>query len=295
MLERIESPDQVVFYRSALLASAGVVHAFSTRLGGVSPKPFGSMNLHPADPDVSHLKTGDEPQPPMNLAPVDTYDHVRSNMARLTAAIGCEHLPVSCIWQVHGSASVVVPDDLTVVRSHSPRVVAKADAIITSAPDGLVAVRVADCVPILLADEAGSCVAAVHAGWRGVVDGAVVKAIKRMCTHANLDSANLLAAIGPCISVEHFEVGIEVAQAFAEANLAEAVEDRSPRPHVDLPLAVSIQLVRAGLTTERIDRTDRCTFRDEAEFFSHRRDQGRTGRLCAIIGCRGVRPHTIID
>lgn len=283
MLERFENSQGLVVYRSPLLDSVGVPHAFSTRLGGVSPKPFDTLNFQPADSDVSHLKSPDD----VSVADVeiDDYACVQTNMARLAAAIGREGVPVSCIWQVHGAASVVVPDDVTTHSSRSPRVVAKADAIITADSGQLVAIRVADCVPILLADESGRWVAAVHAGWRGVVDGAAVEAVKRMCMLAGIEPARLSAAIGPCISVEHFEVGHEVAQAFVDADLGDAVDERSPRPHIDLPGAVSQQLMRVGLLRERIDRTDRCTFRDEQEFFSHRRDHGRTGRLCAIIGC----------
>lgn len=283
MLERRENSNGLVVYRSPLLDRIGVPHGFSTRLGGVSRKPFDTLNFQPADSDVSHLKSPSDA--PATVAETDDYTCVQTNMARLALAIGCEGVPVSCIWQVHGSASVVVPDEIAFQPMRSPHVIAKADAIITADPGRLVSIRVADCVPILLADDTGKYVAAVHAGWRGVVDEAVVKSAERMCELAGIEPSRFIAAIGPCISVEHFEVGHEVAQAFVDANLGEAVEKRTPRPHVDLPGAVAQQLLRLGLPLERIDRTDRCTYRDQDEFFSHRRDNGRTGRMCAIIGC----------
>jgi len=85
----------------------------------------------------------------------------------------------------------------------------------------------------------------------------------------------------------NFEVGVEVADAFDEASLSEAVHrDYQPRPHIDLQLAMSLQLQRAGVPLAQIDGNDRCTYRDQDEFYSHRRDAGRTGRMAAIIGAK---------
>ena len=165
------------------------------------------------------------------------------------------------------------------------------DAILTTQGGIAVCVRVADCVPILLAARVAAAgrgrtvgVAAVHAGWRGVVAGVVARSIGALCEACGTTPSHLVAAVGPSIAVEHVEGGDEVAVAFDQAGLAEAV-DRQPRirPHVDLRAAVVRQLTDAGLLSDAIDVSDRCTWRDAGEFFSHRRDKGRTGRMAAVI------------
>ena len=98
--------------------------------------------------------------------------------------------------------------------------VAKADTLISANSNELIAVRVADCVPILIANTDGSHVAAVHAGWRGVVADAVSIAVARLAERSGQSPSAFVAAIGPCISAEHFEVGTEVADAFNDADLA---------------------------------------------------------------------------
>jgi copper oxidase (laccase) domain-containing protein len=99
-----------------------------------------------------------------------------------------------------------------------------------------------------------------------------------------VEPAQLAAAIGPCISAANFEVGPEVADAFRDAGLPDAVTTTGhPKPHIDIAAACAAQLRHAGVPAEAIDRTDRCTFRDANEFYSHRRDRGRTGRMAALI------------
>ena len=155
----------------------------------------------------------------------------------------------------------------------------KADAVVTREANRVLAVRVADCVPILLASDDGRTVAAVHAGWRGVIAGAVANAVRVM----DVPPARLLAAIGPCIGFESFEVGPEVLAAFKSAFPAAPpiapYGDATGKGTVDLRSAVRQQLLAIGVGESRIDTTDRCTVRDAGEFFSHRRDAGVTGRM----------------
>ena len=164
-----------------------------------------------------------------------------------------------------------------------------ADGIVSLVPGVLLAIRTADCVPILLAGADGRVVAAVHAGWRGVVGDIVGRAV-RVLGEAGVDPARVLAAIGPCISAAHFEVGEEVADAFVMAKLPEALQRRQewPKPHIDLQAAVRRQLERAGVS--QIDGHALCTVRDADDFFSHRRDEGRTGRMIGLIAPRAAAP-----
>ena len=256
MLQR-RTVSGVTFYASPLLEAAGVPHAFSTRVGGVSVAPFDSLNLgNPGGCDVQ-----------------DDSPHIAENYRLLQRSIGAEHRRRRWVHQVHADA-VLNADDPAFADAH------KADALFTADPHQLVAVRTADCVPILLATPDGRRVAAVHAGWRGVIAGVLPRTV------AALADPHLLAAVGPCIGFDAFEVGPEVLAAFG-ARFGDAAPVRrttGDKGQVDLREACRLQLLEAGLSAEQIDTTDRCTVRHADEFFSHRRDHGVTGRMAALIG-----------
>jgi hypothetical protein len=143
-------------------------------------------------------------------------------------------------------------------------------------------VRVADCVPVLLSTTDGRHVAAVHAGWRGVVAQAVIGSLREM---VGTNTRGVVAAIGPAIGYDSFEVGEEVLKEFTKTFGADAPVRAvgGGKGRVDLRECLRRQLVAAGVPEERIDLTDRCTYRDSDEFFSHRRDKGITGRMAALI------------
>lgn len=264
LLERAESGDHVVYYVSPALRAAGVPHAFSTRVGGVSAAPFDSLNL------------GN----PSGTAAQDDPENIQENYRRLQRAIGCGGRGRRFVHQVHGA---------DVVRAEAGRpfdCAAMADAIITADAGCVLAVRVADCVPVLLADERGRAVAAVHAGWRGVAAGVVPAAVERMARDADVPASRLAAAVGPCIGADAFEVGPEVLRTFAGlfGRDAHVRHGRDGKGFVNLRHLVRLQLLAAGVREGRIDVSDRCTARDAGEFFSHRRCGGATGRMAALIG-----------
>ena len=263
MLQRICHENGVVTYQSPRLGETGAVHAFSTRRGGRSEGPYASLNL-------ATLEKSDK---------TDANTDVAENFRRLRAALDCaQHVRVE-VKQVHGAAVWVPP-----AKPIKPHEAPEADAIVTDRPGKLLTVRVADCVPVLLASADGSVVAAVHAGWRGLVAGVVGEAIGVMRERFGIEAGSMRAAIGPAIGVGHFEVGEDVAEAFIKADLGRAV-DRTlgAKPHVSLADAAVMQLLDAGLRAEGIDGSDCCTYRDADEFFSHRRDEGVTGRMAAVI------------
>jgi YfiH family protein len=237
------SSDGLAGYRSPALEALGVPHLFTTRNGGAG----GALDLARVDGELGR---------------------------RLAAAAGAPGAEIVRVRQVHGRAVVDADQPL-------PEPPPEADALLVSRPGRLVAARVADCVPVLLASPGGERVAAVHAGWRGLVAGAVPAALAALGPCA-------AAAVGPCLSAARFEVGPEVAALFRAADLGETVEERpGERPRVDLRRAAELQLARAGVGA--IDTTDRCTFEHAGEFFSHRRDvtrggQPSTGRMAAVIG-----------
>ena len=246
----------MIYYISPLLESVGVPHVFSTRVGGVSPPPFDSLNL--GNPSGTDIK--------------DEWTNIYKNYARLQSAIGCADRARSWVHQVH--AGDVVHCEGSFESG------AKADALVTSEAERLLSVRAADCAPLLLSSDDGKIVAAVHAGWRGVLARVVANAVAEM----GCSGSKIVAAIGPCIGFDTFEVGPEVLEAFDGEFGSDAAVRREAdgKGFVDLKAALAIQLRRIGVN--QIDSTDRCTFKYADEFFSHRRDKGVTGRMAAMIG-----------
>ncbi|HEX7662980.1 MAG TPA: peptidoglycan editing factor PgeF [Polyangiaceae bacterium] len=199
------------------------------------------------------------------------------------------------------AACGVAPDDLKRVKQvHSARVLEvdaewtdghEADALVSRARFA-VGIRTADCVPVLIADEASGAVAAVHAGWRGVEGRIVENAI----TTLGGDPSRFVAAIGPCIMVCSFETGADVAEKIATASDTSVIASRhtgadgEAKAMVDLRKAVRVQLERAGLASTNVDDVAHCTFCEPALFFSYRRDQAnvaeRAGRMISAIAPR---------
>src|ERR1700690_3970658 len=189
MLMRRVADNGVVYYYSQRLLTAGVRHGFSTRIGGISPAPFDSFNL--GNPNGSDVQ--------------DDYDRIWDNYELFQAACQLPGGPPIRVHQAHGNYVTRVTTDTEFDCAQ------KADAIVSTDPERTISIRIADCVPILLAAADGSAVAAGHAGWRGVVAGVIGRAISALVGESAPASgaAGLLAAIGPCISKDAFEVGPE--------------------------------------------------------------------------------------
>ena len=242
---------RLLFPIGALLAGLGLAHLFTTR----------RMSA----------------QRELDLGALDSEAR-----ARVAAAAGLPGAALVAVKQVHGA-------HVLLLRARElPASGAEADGLVSERPDVLVGVHVADCVPILLARQDGKRVAAVHAGWRGIVAGVVPRAL------AVLGPGRIVAAIGPCLSRAHFEVGPEVAEAFARVGLAHTLSraEGAAREHIDLRAAVASQLTAGGVAL--IDSNEHCTYAEPAELYSYRRDvthggQGRTGRLGAWIAARPER------
>lgn len=271
-----DSAQAPVLLRSRLLERVGVPHAFTTRLGGLSAPPFDSLNLG----NPSEL-------PPERR---DPRERILANWALITRALGCSARELVEVHQVHGSTVHVVRPGRPAHLGQPPGMSTKADAIATDDPSRLIAVRVADCAPVLLCSADGHAVAAVHAGWRGVVDGVATAAVHALRT---LTAQPLLAAIGPCIGPAAFEVGPEVDARFREAfgrdaepwihrPSKQARESSAGKSRVDLRAALRHQLRAVGV--EQIDDVPGCTAAEPHRFFSHRRDKGLTGRMAGLIG-----------
>lgn len=255
-------PHGVVTYRSRLLASAGFDHAFAARHGGVSEPPFATLNL-----GIARAPGAEDPS-----------DRVEENLRRLLSAAGLGGRRLVRVTQVHGVETLVAES-----IADGPR--READALVASDPGLAVAIRMADCVPILLACPRTGQVGAVHAGWRGLVAGTLESAVA-MLESRGARRDGLLAAVGPCIGVDAYEVGPEVAATCHAAGLGEAVSRAWPREHLDCFRAATLRLAAAGIGADRVDGGPLCTFGNPDEFFSYRRDGARSGRMAAVIGPR---------
>ncbi len=249
----------VVGYRFEGLEDAdGLLHAVLTRIGGVSRGPFATLNLSQA--------VGDE------------RAAVEENHRRALAPLGLDRGQVVSPWQVHGaSVEVVGWENRGTVRPET-------DGLATATPGLPLMMRFGDCTPIFLFDPLRRAVGLAHAGWRGVVAGVARTAVEAMTEGLACEAGNIWAGIGPTIGPCCYEVGTDVAERIASAcppgsDVVQAVDGRV---YADLPAAVEAQLRSAGV--RHIERGGLCTACHVDEFFSHRAENGRTGRFGVVIG-----------
>lgn len=240
-------------------APAKVKACISTRLGGASLAPYDSNNL------ALHVE--------------DDEGAVLANRVSFQQHAAIPGVP-QWLEQIHGTR---------VVEAEGDERIRTADACITRKPGQPCTVLTADCLPLLLCDTAGTCVAAVHAGWRGLADGVIRAAVEAFETPAN----QLLVYLGPAIGPQAFEVGIDVLEAFFEGAIsgehAEAISscfvpsiEKPLRFYADLYGLARAELSALGVSQRAIYGGDFCTYTDKARFFSYRRD-GVTGRMASVI------------
>jgi YfiH family protein len=159
-------------------------------------------------------------------------------------------------------------------------IIDKTDAIMTDAKGVCIGVSTADCIPVLLYDKEHHAACAIHAGWRGTVARIVIKSIMAMRATFGTNSTELKAIIGPGISLKNFEVGQEVYDEFAKAEFdMNAIARMEEKWHIDLPECNRLQLIKAGLKPENITMSGICTFDNNADYFSARRQGINSGRI----------------
>lgn len=251
----IPTDSTPALHRSPALLTrfSDLIVAESTRHGGVSPAPFASLNLG--------INTTDDPA------------HVDENRRRLFKVIGADVGRFASSHQVHGTE---------VLHATEPGRFEGYDALITSQPGLMVGVTVADCVPILLYDQANRAVAAVHAGWRGTVGGIVRKTLVAMQQRFGTAANHCYAYVGTCIDECSFEVGPEVADQFPVAFKRTDGE----KYYVDLKAANRQALLDFGIPAEQISVSPFSTVLNNDDYFSYRAEGGQTGRMLAVIGLK---------
>ncbi len=240
-----------------------VTQAVFTRQGGVSPAPWESLNVGGG--------VGDDIQ------------NVRANRIRSFQAVGRPVESVHDVWQIH-SAEVVFADQPRPIESEYR----KAYILLTDNPHVTLFMRFADCTPVLLYDPHKRVVGIVHAGWLGTVRGAARVAIQAMQQRYGSQPKDLLAAIGPSIGPDHYEVGTDVIAKVKETfgNQAKTLlETHGKSVHFDLWKANQTLLEEAGV--RQIEVAGICTACHVQDWYSHRGEKGKTGRFGALIGLEG--------
>lgn len=236
----------------------GVLHGFTTREGGVSEGPYASLNLGRA--------TG------------DSDAAVAENHARMAKEAG---FPLAALVtpdrQVHGP-EVRVADGAEAATGDC-------DGVMTVRPETVVGIRTADCVPVLLRDPGSGAVAAVHAGWRGIVARIPANGVALIISRFGADPEKMVAAIGPAIDACCYEVDDATADEIRAAAPGLETRNVSRAGHVKVGLraAVAGQLQAEGLLPASIELVGGCASCEKELFFSHRRDHGKTGRQLSFI------------
>lgn len=229
------------------------IHAYSTtRLGGVSEGEFAGLNLG--------LHVQDEPT------------KVQANRELLAKELAAP--PFYWLTQTHSCNLIKLDQPFANNQTF--------DASWIDKPGYTSVVMTADCLPLLVTDKAGSFVAAIHAGWRGLCDGIIEKSIKQIIQQQNVTESELLAWIGPCIGPAAFEVGNEVRDTFMakDQQAAAAFTAHGEKWLADLPLLAKQRL--SAFKGINISASELCTYSDKELFYSYRRD-GQTGRLATFI------------
>lgn len=248
---RLDSEAPVPLWRRTGLSPGAPQLIFSTRQGGVSQAPYDTLNLG--------RSTDDRPEA------------VAENRRRLLGASAFAPDRLVTLGQVHGAR---------VAEVQGPGLQPESDAAVTRTRGLALAVTGADCLPILYV--AGPAIAVAHAGWRGILAGVAEAALHAVCAAGEVPLEQAEAHLGPCIRACCYEVGPEVATRFP----SQALTSYAHSVHLDLPAAVRLRLLAAGLRPERVEDIGACTACEPSRYFSHRRDRGITGRHWGVAGWR---------
>lgn len=221
------------------------IHGFSTRHGGVSTENFSSLNLGGSE---------------------DTEENILKNRILSLKEVGASIEQLCNLHQVHGT-------DVCIAKPGKQT----GDALVSNEKGLVLAVSVADCYPILFYDEKNKVIGAAHAGWRGTVGRIASKTVKEMI-QLGAETEQIQVAIGQGICQKNFEVGPEVIEQFWKAGFPDRIIEGK---NIDLAFANVFVLEESGIPANNIWVMNRCTYEDD--FFSYRRDKGKTGRMWGVI------------
>jgi polyphenol oxidase len=239
---------------------SGSIMAFSKRTGGCSPEPFNELNF--------------------SVSVGDTPENVAKNFRILADFLQISPNRIITCNQVHGDNVIVVDRALDVRRD--------ADAIVSVDPKLFPAIKVADCVPVVILDLKKGFSAAVHAGRLGTAKKIAKKTAHLLTNRLGSNPEDLFAAIGPAIGPCCYEIRYDAAHAFLDdPDMTEFVKAENGAYKLDLPAANIRQLLSEGIPAKNITHLDACTACNPGDYYSYRGSGGRTGRHIALAGFPG--------
>lgn len=245
-----------------------IVHFSTTRIGGVSNGTFASFNMGNFSDDD----------------PLNIHEN-RSILARMFfMKLDDFIIP----HQTHGT-NVLIVEKSFLALGHRAKIekLYGVDATVTAEKGIFLCATTADCVPVLLYDRKNGIIAAIHAGWRGTVGCIVEKTILKMMDQYGASTEDMIAGIGPAISLPYYEVGDEVIGRFLKSGFdlsrVSYKKNSFSKTHLDLKEIIRLELIRLGIGEDRIEKTGFCTFEKEELFFSARRQTVHSGRMLTGI------------
>ncbi len=260
--------DKVILGFEQFSSILNISHFVTTRSGGYSEDTFASFNCAPF--------SGDD------------IEKVKRNQEILCSRMGIQQQKLVIPFQTHGNTIRAI-DQLYLGLSpeEQQRRLHGVDALITNLPGYCICVSTADCVPVLMYDTVNKAVAIVHAGWRGTVAKIVKQTLDVMENTYNTEAKDVVAAIGPSISLDSFEVGEEVYDAFQKTGFdmtkISIWKEDTQKHHIDLWEANRLQLLDAGVLDDNIEISGICTYEEHERFFSARRLGTKSGRILSGI------------
>ncbi len=241
---------------------SGTIHGFIARRGGVSPKPWDSLNQGGTVGDLR--------------------DHVIENRRRAFDFFGRKVESIFDVWQVHGTTTICTPTARGLEATHQ-----KADAIFTNNPQVTLFMRFADCVPIMIYDPNKRVVGLIHAGWKGTVNKIVAEAITTIEKVYGINPSNLIAGIGPSIGPDHYAIGEEVEKGVRMSfNNKDSQVLCYENGKAFFNLWKANELVLRDMGVESIECANICTACHLGDWYSHRAEKGATGRFGALIALK---------
>ena len=256
--------DLTVLQFDNLCRFPAINHFSTTRIGGCSTDCYATFNMG--------YNSGDFPR------------NVIANRNKLSETLEIDPATLIFPKQTHtGTVRVISADFFDLDETGKKQFLNETDAVITNLKNICVAIKTADCVPILIYDPVKHVVAAVHAGWRGTAQNIIQNAIHQMIASFGSNPSDLWAGIGPSISPEVYEVGEEVWSQFSHEFYMPANPFRSDKQLLDLWKANYYQLTALGVPENQIEVARICTLSNPELFFSARRDGAKTGRMATGI------------
>lgn len=264
----LHNKNGVIYITFDKLDRAGVVHGFSTRIGGVSKGYLGSMNLS--------FHRGDDP------------DAVMENHRRFADAVGYDYRKLVFSDQVHKTDIYKVTEKDAGKGIMRDTDIREIDGLMTNVPGIPLMTFYADCVPVFFYDPVKKVVAMNHSGWKGTVAKISRCMLSRLKEEYGTEASDLICAVGPSICKDCYEVSEDVAKqfmdAYTKAQVDEIVYDKGDGKYLlDLHRANYYNLVDSGILSEKIDVTNICTCCNSDVLFSHRASHGLRGNLGAVI------------